>query len=310
MKKISKSFGEIIIDEEDLPFFNSCYWSPIIQGKSGKLWRLYSQKYKNYYHRIIMNAKKGEYVDHINHNPLDNRKENLRLVDNKTNCQNTQSHRDSISKYKGVSYWGHPSHRKKRWLAQMYFNYGETKLKRYFASEIEAAICYNNWVEKFIPKPHVLNEVNMFEVDLKFGNEGEEFFYVLHRPLLLKTDGLKSDLLIAKTNEGIQLKTDRRASVDTGNLFIERYSHKINKTNGGPWKASEDGSKYFVYFFWKDKKILAYDNALLIDFLETSKYELFNVKVGRSNASGFLVPISALEHLLLNFNKIIGRENE
>lgn len=39
-------------------------------------------------HRYIMNASKGEIVDHINGNKLDNRKENLRFVTKKQNQQN------------------------------------------------------------------------------------------------------------------------------------------------------------------------------------------------------------------------------
>src|SRR5258708_21856823 len=41
-----------------------------------------------YLHRLIMNAREGEYVDHILHNTLDNRKCVLRIVTNRQNVEN------------------------------------------------------------------------------------------------------------------------------------------------------------------------------------------------------------------------------
>ena len=69
-------------------------------------------------HRIIMNAKKGKQVDHINHDTLDNRKENLRLCTNSENSQNQGKRINNTSGFKGV----HWHKRDKRWCADIRVN--------------------------------------------------------------------------------------------------------------------------------------------------------------------------------------------
>lgn len=44
---------------------------------------------RKYLHRIITNAQKGQVVDHINHDTLDNRRENLRVVIHAENRRNS-----------------------------------------------------------------------------------------------------------------------------------------------------------------------------------------------------------------------------
>jgi hypothetical protein len=55
-------------------------------------------------HRIIADAPRGKVVDHINGDPLDNRRANLRVCTQAQNLANGRSHRDSTSRYRGVSW--------------------------------------------------------------------------------------------------------------------------------------------------------------------------------------------------------------
>jgi hypothetical protein len=53
-------------------------------------------------HRILMAAREGEIVDHINHNTLDNRLKNLRFVSHRENCAHRRPGTRSKSGYRGV----------------------------------------------------------------------------------------------------------------------------------------------------------------------------------------------------------------
>lgn len=65
-------------------------------------------------HRLIMGAKRGQHVDHINGNPLDNRRSNLRFCDKAGNSQNIRSSKNQKNGgYKGVFPMG------LRWRAQI-----------------------------------------------------------------------------------------------------------------------------------------------------------------------------------------------
>jgi len=73
--------------------------------------------------RETINAKKNFVVDHVNGNPLDNRRKNLKEVTVRQNCQNR--HHEKTSKYPGVSW----NKRDKKWVAQIEINGNKITIK-------------------------------------------------------------------------------------------------------------------------------------------------------------------------------------
>jgi hypothetical protein len=66
--------------------------------------------------RFVMNTPHGFHTDHINHNTLDNRKENLRVVTPAQNCQNRKlNQKNNKSGFFGVSF--HKNN--KKWIAKV-----------------------------------------------------------------------------------------------------------------------------------------------------------------------------------------------
>lgn len=97
MKEIQLTQGYVaIVDDDDYDELSKHRWFAHIIDKS-----VYVCSYKQgYMHRLIMKNPKGFEVDHINNNPLDNRKENLRIC---TRRQNSYNRSNKVSgRYKGV----------------------------------------------------------------------------------------------------------------------------------------------------------------------------------------------------------------
>lgn len=90
-------------------------------------------------HRFIMGAQKGQMLDHINGNGLDNRECNLRLCTNSQNQHNQKMRRKEASSiYKGISWYRNLE----KWKAQITYNRKHMHLG-YFSNEIEAARVYD-----------------------------------------------------------------------------------------------------------------------------------------------------------------------
>jgi len=91
-------------------------------------------------HRIIMDAKDGQIIDHINLNTRDNRKRNLRVVTAQQNAFNTKG-RGKLSKFglKGISW----EKRSSKWRGSFMKN-GKIVYSMYFYSIIDII---NNKIE-------------------------------------------------------------------------------------------------------------------------------------------------------------------
>lgn len=134
-----------IIDEidADLGNFN---WSVVKASKRDPIYAIrrptISGKRINVkMHRVILERiigrplENGEYVDHINGNGLDNRRENLRIATNSQNQANRGLNRNNTTGYKGVV------KKKNRYAAQINVH-GVTRHIGYFKTAEDAYAAY------------------------------------------------------------------------------------------------------------------------------------------------------------------------
>lgn len=146
MKQISSSRGDVIVcDDEDYEILSKKKWH--VTGPGPLLYASCNATLPDgrrttvKMHRLIMGAKVGQQLDHIDGDPLNNRRSNLRFV---TNAENQRAKRvkprtrQCTSVFRGVSW--HPKN--KRWRARVFYNYRQFCAGCY-DTEKEAALAYN-----------------------------------------------------------------------------------------------------------------------------------------------------------------------
>lgn len=122
-----------IVDDDDYERLAQYRWT----NTQGYATRDVDRK-RVFMHRLVLVTSDGTEPDHINRNPLDNRKSNLRAVTRTQNSMNRGAVANTSSRFKGVS-WNRAAN---KWSAQIRCNYRSIYLGL-FRDEIVAALAYD-----------------------------------------------------------------------------------------------------------------------------------------------------------------------
>lgn len=107
-------------------------------------------------HRVIMHAQDGEIVDHRNHNPSDNRRENLRVTNTQNNTRNKTLPRNNHSGVIGVC-------QEKNGMWRAYITLDDYNMKLYSGKFREEAIrrrllAERDYFGEFAPQQHLFQQ--------------------------------------------------------------------------------------------------------------------------------------------------------
>lgn len=96
-----------IVDDEDFEFLSQFKWHCTSAGYAARRSKRENGESRILLmHRVILNTFENTSVDHIDGNPLNNRKSNIRIVEHWQNMLNKKVRKDSSTGIKGVQKYG------------------------------------------------------------------------------------------------------------------------------------------------------------------------------------------------------------
>ena len=134
-----------LVDVDDYDWLMQWRWSLSPRGCAYRRGQVEKKQIEIKMHRLLMGNPQQQ-VDHINGNPLDNRRENLRLATCAQNNQNRDPRGHGSSGYRGVSFQKDIG----RWRAQHTLHRKKHHIGTFGTAE-EAAVAAAAWREKNMP---------------------------------------------------------------------------------------------------------------------------------------------------------------
>jgi len=115
-------------------------------------------KYKQrtiYLHRFILDYEGKNYVDHENHDTLDNQIHNLKIVDQSVNMKNGSGIRKNNTSGEPNVGW---NNREERWIVQFSVNKKNKVFGRFRENELDKAIIFARKMRQKLYKPDFVQE--------------------------------------------------------------------------------------------------------------------------------------------------------
>lgn len=141
-----------LVDAEDFEELNKYTWLASERGYALRRTNQGDKPMTMLMHRQVIGAEKGQVVDHINRDKLDNRRSNLRIVTQAQNTMNRSGDKTNISGFKGV-YW---QKNRQNWQARISKDYVRVHIGTFDDPE-EAARAYDTVAAKLFGEYALLN---------------------------------------------------------------------------------------------------------------------------------------------------------
>ena len=137
----------LLVDDDDAWVLYAHAWFANVQARPNRIPYIQVKAYQTekdgkkttiFVGRLLLDAQKGEIVDHINHNPLDNRRCNIRICTHRENNQNRRSQQTTRKRYRGIFWRAHRG----KWDVQIVVN-GRRCFFGGYVNEEDAARAYD-----------------------------------------------------------------------------------------------------------------------------------------------------------------------